>query len=81
MASLAVLEIFRQKTAPAFEVALRSPGLELLGGYEAHDPDDFAEAALLLAVADPALRTGTSVFHHDLLDETQPARGWHGSAP
>lgn len=60
-------------------VALRSPGLDLLGGYEAHDPSDFAEATLLLATADPAVRTGTTVFHHDLLDAAHPARGWHGS--
>lgn len=58
-------------------VPVASPGLTALGEYDGEDPASFAEAAVRLANADPAVWNGKIWYHHDLLDPDEPPRGWH----
>jgi 7-alpha-hydroxysteroid dehydrogenase len=41
-------------------------------------PEEFAEATLLVALADVAEMTGQVLYHEDVLHPTQPPRGWIG---
>ncbi len=57
---------------------LESPGVAWLGGFNPEDvakPEPFAEAAIRLAIADPAIMSGWIAYHLDILNPDQPRRG------
>jgi 7-alpha-hydroxysteroid dehydrogenase len=57
---------------------IESPGVAWLGGFSADEvakPEPFAEAAIRLAIADPAIISGWIAYHLDILHPDEPRRG------
>jgi 7-alpha-hydroxysteroid dehydrogenase len=57
---------------------IESPGVAWLGGFNADEvakPEPFAEAAIRLAIADPAVMSGWIAYHLDILNPDLPRRG------